>query len=257
MVLHPPPHRSLTYSPLSRPLTHKLTLPVSGGGYVGRLFSSADKLALIPFLINTLFLLVAPALFAASIYIILGRLMVLVDGAKYSVVPVNWVTKLFVAGDVLSFLMQSAGGGLLGSKKMDMMDMGEKLIIAGLFVQIGFFGFFMVVTVIFHLRLRKNPTPTSETLMEKPRIHSVFKFRKTWKLLLNVLYITSALILVRSVFRAIEYIQGHDGYLIRHEVFLYIFDSMLMAWVVVAFNVVHPTDILEGEQEDRTGMEML
>jgi hypothetical protein len=54
-------------------------------------------------------LLVAPALYAASIYMYLGRVIVLVRGEKFSLLHVSWMTKIFVAGDVLSFMMQSSG----------------------------------------------------------------------------------------------------------------------------------------------------
>lgn len=58
---------------------------------------------------QTLSILLAPAFFAASIYMILGRLIVLVDGESHSPIRVKWLTKIFVGGDVLSFLAQSAG----------------------------------------------------------------------------------------------------------------------------------------------------
>ncbi len=58
---------------------------------------------------QSLGLLLAPALFAASIYMILGRIIRLVNGESHSPVRRTWLTKLFVAGDVLSFLTQSAG----------------------------------------------------------------------------------------------------------------------------------------------------
>lgn len=54
-------------------------------------------------------LLVAPALFAASIYMELGRIIRLVKGEKLSLVRVTLMTKIFVSGDVLSFLMQASG----------------------------------------------------------------------------------------------------------------------------------------------------
>lgn len=38
-------------------------------------------------------------------------------------------------------------------------------------------------------------------------------------------------------------IAGNDGYLISHEVFLYIFDALLMFLVMVIFAVVHPSEI--------------
>jgi hypothetical protein len=54
-------------------------------------------------------LLIAPALFAASIYMELGRIVLMVKGEKLVLVRVSWMTKIFVAGDVLSFLMQASG----------------------------------------------------------------------------------------------------------------------------------------------------
>lgn len=57
------------------------------------------------------------------------------------------------------------------------------------------------------------------------------------------LYVGSMLIMVRSVFRAIEYLQGFDGYLLRHELYLYVFDALLMFSVMVLFNWVHPAEI--------------
>jgi hypothetical protein len=65
--------------------------------------------SLSPFIVQSLFILVAPALLAASIYIILGRIILLVDGERYSLVRQKWLTKMFVAGDVFSFLLQGAG----------------------------------------------------------------------------------------------------------------------------------------------------
>lgn len=39
----------------------------------------------------------------------LGRVIVLVKGEKFALIRVNWTTKTFVAGDVLSFMMQASG----------------------------------------------------------------------------------------------------------------------------------------------------
>jgi hypothetical protein len=50
-----------------------------------------------------------------------------------------------------------------------------------------------------------------------------------------MLYIISVLIMVRSVFRVVEYIMGNDGYLLSHGWTLYIFDAALMLGVVVLF----------------------
>jgi len=81
-------------------------------GYIGRSISanqSPGPYTLGPYIIQSVLLLVAPALFAASIYMELGRIVLMVDGQRSLFIRRTWLTKIFVAGDVLSFLMQSSG----------------------------------------------------------------------------------------------------------------------------------------------------
>lgn len=60
---------------------------------------------------------------------------------------------------------------------------------------------------------------------------------------MGALYASSVLILVRSVIRVVEYIQGTDGVILSNEVFLYIFDGLLMFSVLVVFVVIHPSEV--------------
>lgn len=80
-------------------------------GYIGRALSAneAPDFTKNPYIIQSILLLLGPALLAASIYMVLGRLIVLLDAGHLSVIRPNWLTKVFVTGDVLSFLAQSAG----------------------------------------------------------------------------------------------------------------------------------------------------
>ena len=43
---------------------------------------------------------------------VLGRLIVHLAAEQHSLVRVNWMTKIFVTGDVISFLMQCGGMSL-------------------------------------------------------------------------------------------------------------------------------------------------
>ncbi len=119
----------------------------------------------------------------------------------------------------------------MASGSLDDVERGESLVIGGLFTQLLFFGSFIVVASLFHYRMFK--TPTSRSLSAD----------LPWQKHLVVLYIASMLIMVRSIFRVVEYIQGNSGYLLRHEVFLYIFDAVLMLAVMLLFNWVHPSEI--------------
>jgi hypothetical protein len=58
-----------------------------------------------------------------------------------------------------------------------------------------------------------------------------------------ILFISSLLIMIRSVFRVVEYVQGTGGYLLSHEIYGYIFDALLMFFVVGVVNIAHPTQI--------------
>ncbi|RPA98431.1 RTA1 like protein [Choiromyces venosus 120613-1] len=166
---------------------------------------------------------------------ILGRLITILDAAHLALIRPTWLTKIFVAGDVLSFAMQSTGGAMLAQKSSNA-KMGKYAILAGLFAQIIFFNLFMIVTIIFHRRLNKAPTHASQVGTH-------------WKKLLAALYAASLLILVRSVFRVVEYQQGREGYLLRKEVWLYLFDAVLMFFVGVIFNVVHPSIAVPGRKK--------
>ncbi|KAF9872459.1 hypothetical protein CkaCkLH20_09956 [Colletotrichum karsti] len=192
-------------------------------GYCGRIWSHFDKFSIGGFVIQAILILVAPALYAASIYMILGRLIRTVKGEHLSLVPVAWVTRIFVTGDVVAFTLQAGGGGVQAAGTLELYEAGEKIIIAGLFVQIVVFGFFVLTSMLFHIRLRNSPTETS------------LQGTTPWRRYLYVLYVTSAIILIRSIFRVVEYLQGNGGYLISHEIFLYIFDTLLMAIVMAIF----------------------
>ena len=123
------------------------------------------------------------------------------------------------------------GGGIMASGTIEAVHTGEKIIIAGLVVQLLFFGFFIITGVIFHARMVQQPTS------------KVYSQSLPWERQLYALYVASLLILVRCIFRLIEYAQGNDGYLISHEVFLYVFDAVLMFATMVWMAWVHPSEI--------------
>ncbi|MCJ1281756.1 hypothetical protein MMC26_001079 [Xylographa opegraphella] len=202
-------------------------------GYVGRALSASQTpdWTLGPYIIQALLLLVAPALFAASIYMQLGRIILATDGEKYSLIKRTWLTKIFVMGDVLSFGVQAAGGGIMAGGTEASFNSGQTVVVVGLILQIVFFSLFTVVAFVFNHRLRRA---FSKTATEAGGTHQKH---------LNALYLSSLLIMVRSIFRVVEYALGNDGYLMQHEWFLYVFDAVLMVGVMVVFLVVHPGQV--------------
>jgi hypothetical protein len=183
---------------------------------------NGDPCTLGPFVIQYLLILLAPSIFSATIYMILGRTIRAVRGEALSPIRPTWLTKIFVAGDVTCFLVQMLGGTMLARAQGDkaQADLGKYIILAGLILQFLLFAVFIVVAHIFYTRLRKQPTEMSR----RPEIR--------WLTMLYVLYGVSLLIMLRNLFRVIEYASGRDGYLLTHEWPLYVFDAAFMLAVV-------------------------
>lgn len=134
----------------------------------------------------------------------------------------------------------------MASGTISAMKTGEHITIGGLCVQLVFFTFFIITSIIFHRRMRSRASfqPAGVT-----QGHTL-GISHSWESVLWGLYIASVLILVRSVFRLIEYAQGNDGYLISHEAFMYVFDSTLMLFAMIAMNVFHPSIVLLSAHKD-------
>ena len=75
-------------------------------GYLARAWAQKNTDKLIPYAIQVVLILIAPALMAASIYMTLSRLMRGIEAERLSFIPIRWLTKIFILGDVLSFLIQ-------------------------------------------------------------------------------------------------------------------------------------------------------
>lgn len=127
----------------------------------------------------------------------LGRIIRASGATSYSVIRVNWVTKIFVGGDIVCFLIQAVGAAMLSSADTaSEKDRGKTVILVGLIVQILVFAFFVVVAWMFHNRLSLRPTG-------KWAYNSL-----NWKTFTRMLYVVSGLITVRNVFRVVEYGMG-------------------------------------------------
>lgn len=69
-----------------------------------------------------------------------------------------------------------------------------------------------------------------------------------------MLYITSILILIRSVFRVIEYMTGMDSYLFKNEWPLYAFDAALMVVAMFIYGIFYPGNLNYKGQGTEAGM---
>ncbi|KAH6618831.1 RTA1 like protein-domain-containing protein [Boeremia exigua] len=214
-------------------------------GYGARAVGKSKPAAMVPYIIQALFILLAPILFAASVYMFLGRLIQATGCAHYSMIRPTRLTKIFVGGDVLCFLIQAVGTAILaGSDSKKGSDLGKAVILTGLCLQMAIFAFFVVIAAVWHRRV-------SALGSEKPQIG-----QWNWLRYQNMLYIVSGIITLRNLFRVIEYAMGKDGYLLANEWPIYVFDATLMAGVLVicSYWYIGPTlkqaaDLVDSELE--------
>jgi hypothetical protein len=151
-----------------------------------------------PYCVQAVFILLGPALFAASVYMVLARIIRSVHAEKHSVLSLNWVTKTFVLSDVVTFVVQAGGSGLMVSSSLS--KVGEGVVLTGLGLQVLSFCLFVITAYVFQTRMGRNPTAEG------------FDVSIPWKQQLQSLYAISALILIRSIFRIVEYAMGNEGY---------------------------------------------
>ncbi|KAK4946711.1 hypothetical protein LTR10_014213 [Elasticomyces elasticus] len=209
-------------------------------GYSARILAYWHTDHIGPYVVQSMFILLAPVLYAASIYMVLGRLIRSVHGERFSVVQSKWMTKLFVLGDFLALNVQGNGAGLTTKQKTQ--KAGQGIVVAGLFVQLMIFGFFIVVAAVWHLRMRRSLAKEQRLRPDVP-----------WKQGLMMLYACSGLIIVRSIFRVVEYIMGTDGYPLTHEWTMYVFDAAPMWTVQVIFFVWFPDQLHTASEGSEGG----
>ena len=79
----------------------------------------------------------APAFLAAGIYLTLKHI-VIQFGSQWSLLKPNWYTYIFIACDILSLVMQSAGGALAATADPgeNIGDIGTDIMIAGIIWQV-------------------------------------------------------------------------------------------------------------------------
>lgn len=169
---------------------------------------------------------------------VLGRLIQLLRADDYSPIRPTRLTKIFVLGDLISFIIQIMGAGMLTNN----FSRGKAIILVGLVAQLVFFGLFVGVAFLVSRRLARSPTSMALRLDS-----SNGKFG--WAGVIRVIFFTSALIFIRSVFRLIEFTGNQDAPMQKSEAYLYVCDSTLMFGVLAVLIAFHPSRYMQTGKE--------
>ncbi|KAJ7926256.1 RTA1 like protein-domain-containing protein [Mycena leptocephala] len=202
---------------------------------------------------TTLLILLSPCLFLALDYVILGRLAGLFGpevSSKAMFISPARVATIFVWSDVGTFFIQAIGGSMTTSSKIATINLGNKIVLVGLGVQLASFGLFTTLMIVFGFRVRTQ----FPHVWRATGNQSFAPFSKDpvsdWHILYYTLCLSCVSILIRSIFRLAEFIQGHQGYISSHEVFFYCFDSLSLWIAMTLYCSVWPPRFLSAPREE-------
>ncbi|KAI1089514.1 RTA1-domain-containing protein [Rostrohypoxylon terebratum] len=210
-------------------------------GYIGRIMSWENQWSENGFLIQICCLTIAPAFLAAGVYLCIRRI-VFAFGPENSRIPPKWYTRIFIPCDIISLILQAAGGGLasVAFHQSNSTDTGDNIMIAGLSFQVFTLLVFMALSLDFLLNtLRRRRALGSAAFSQDPALVAVRR-SPMFKLFLVALAISTICIFWRSVFRVAELSRGWSGPLMARQDLFIGFEGVLITVAVWVLNIFHP-----------------
>ncbi|KAI6121245.1 RTA1 like protein-domain-containing protein [Pisolithus sp. B1] len=188
-------------------------------GFLIRIVLPNNPDSLMLFLSQQLLILLSPAAFLAFNYLVYGQFATTCLDPSYSRIPPRKAATWFIISNLVSSLIQTVGGGLQTSKSVSTDKLGVTMVLVGLAIQTVPFALFILLC----LRVYK-PRP--------------------WGPIVLALLFSSALIMLRCIYRIVEYAQGSGGYLMTHELWLYLLDALPLFIGVIVYIPFWPSKYL-------------
>ncbi|KAF7374495.1 hypothetical protein MSAN_00334100 [Mycena sanguinolenta] len=233
-------------------VTLPLGMTAMATGFILRVLYANPPFTLGKYVATDLFILLSPCLFLATDYMLLSHLARSFDeevSNRCLIIRDSRITKIFVWSDVITFLLQSGGGGLEATKNASTANLGNKIALIGLVLQAVSFGLFTIVLIVFAQRVSKHYPELWRP--KNPRPFKVFS-QKTiddWRIVVYLMYITCIGILIRSIFRVAEFAGGFNGTISTHEGYFYVFDSLPLWISMTLYCIVWPTRAMPRRSE--------
>ncbi|KAG0275888.1 hypothetical protein BGZ96_003577 [Linnemannia gamsii] len=237
-----------------------LCLPIgafaSSLGFFLRLGMHPHDLLLPLFVAQNILIIATPCAFLAFNYMLYGRLVTAIDPqfssnksglrmekSRYSFIPPRIVGRTFVISDIATFLIQVAAGSMVGNAKNNrsIADIGDKLFLVGVCAQGISYSLFTILLSDTLLRLVAEARKAGRSHPGK----SWMGLDQNVAITIGGLYFSSVFIIIRSVYRIIEFVQGHDGYLISNEVFMFVLDAVPLVLAIGVWAIFWPTVLID------------
>ena len=184
--------------------------------------------------------------FCSRIYFCLYQIADIL-GRQHSFLKPEWYTRVFITADVLCLAIQAAGGGLAFSDSSDdsglgpNADTGLHIIVVGLAVQIASLAVFLALFLSMLIRAAGS----SRKYLERD-YSAVYSAPLTgkFKVFVGMLLFVSVCILVRCVYRVVEFADGLDSSMAQNEGLFIGMDSTMVTLAFIGLSVCHPAVFL-------------
>ncbi|CAI7616806.1 unnamed protein product [Penicillium viridicatum] len=203
-------------------------------GYYGRAWSHESRFEIKSWALQEMLILCAPPLVAATVYMVLGRIIRSFGAEHLSSMRPKWLTFVFVMNDVLCFCTQLGGAGVQVTGDEKVMNVGKKVVLAGLIFSLVVFAFFILIAAKFHRRLLQMPTAFLHQNPDLP-----------WQRYMWAIYISCFALMVRNLVRTIQFGAGQKTEVNTKEVYIYVFDAFLMFFTMLVLTIYHPGRLIK------------
>lgn len=213
-------------------------------GYVGRYQSCSDPNNLNDFLVQICCLTLGPAFIMGGVYYQLGKVVVII-GQDVSLVKPMMYTAIFAVCDLVSIILQAAGGGMAAMAFQDntSTDVGTHIMVAGMAWQILSMSVFSIMAFGVFFKTWKIVKRHNNEFVNNPEFDSRYAHVRGNKLFLwfcAMIFWVTLCIFIRSVYRTVELAEGWRGYLITHEQYFLVLDGLFVFLGSLGFTIVHP-----------------
>ncbi|KAF4949578.1 hypothetical protein FSARC_13443 [Fusarium sarcochroum] len=181
---------------------------------------------------------IGPAFFSAAIYLCLARIIT-VYGQHYSRFSPRTYTITFMLFDFVALVLQAAGGSMLGSDERDTINVGLKVMKAGLAAHLAAISIFVLLASELAFRIFRHQQDWDSKFSNLQR-------SSRFKMFLVGLTIATVTILIRTAYRVAELSAGYHSALAENETAFMFLEGMMIVIATTALAIGHPGISFQG-----------
>jgi len=206
-------------------------------GWSGRLWASQNPYIKPPVILQAVALVIAPTHLVAANFILLGRIIRRL-GPQYSRLTPRRYTIIFVSWDIISLVVQAMGGGIASGSQIPQSQakLGANIALGGIV--------FQLVSIIVYCSLAAEflARYTRDRPVRRLAFDGVFRGKTDARLnrMLQAMLIMTTFILIRTIYRVVEFVGGWNGKVLSTQWPFNVFDATMITLAMLTLNLFHP-----------------